>query len=75
MTFITDPPLAPGDLPYPQTEEEVRARAYRVSVVNRARATAARAAVLRGNPHAAAQNRLNYRPISDYFAEQGNGEE
>jgi hypothetical protein len=75
MTFITDPPLAPGDLPYPQTEEEIRARAYRVSLVNRARATAARGAVLRGNPHAAAQNRLDWRPLVDYFAERNDREE
>jgi hypothetical protein len=70
MTFTTDPPFAPGDLPYPQTEEEIRARAYRVSLINRARATAARGAVLRGNPHAAAQNRLDWRPIRDAIAEQ-----
>jgi hypothetical protein len=41
-----------------------------VSLVNRERATAARAALLRGNPHAAAQNRLNWRPIVDSLAEQ-----
>lgn len=70
MTFTADPPLAPGELPYPQTEEEIRARAYRVSLVNRARATEARAAVLRGNPHAAAQNRLDWRAIVDFMAEQ-----
>jgi hypothetical protein len=70
MTFPIDAPLAPGELPYPQTEEEIRARAYRVSSVNRERATAARAALLRGNPHAAAQNRLNWRPIVDSLAEQ-----
>jgi hypothetical protein len=70
VSFPIDTPPAPGDLPYPQTEEEVRARAYRVSLTSRARATAARAAVLRGNPHAAAQVRLNYRPLVDYFAEQ-----
>jgi hypothetical protein len=70
MSFPIDTPPAPGDLPYPQTAEEIRARTYRVSLVNRERATAARAAVLRGNPHAAAQVRLNYRPLVDYFAEQ-----
>lgn len=70
MSFETDPPLPPGELPYPQTPEEIRARAYRESLVNRAAATRARAIVLRGNPHAAAQNRLDWRPISDLLAEQ-----
>ncbi|MDQ2785025.1 MAG: hypothetical protein M3Y58_08490 [Chloroflexota bacterium] len=70
MTFTNDPPLAPGELPYPQTPEEVRARAYRVSLVNRAMATMARGAVLRGNPYAAAKNRLDWRPIEDFMAEQ-----
>lgn len=70
MTFITDPPLAPGELPYPQTAEELRARAYRVSLVNRAAATRGRAILLRGNPQLAKQNRLDWRPLTDYFAEQ-----
>jgi hypothetical protein len=70
MSFEFDTPLAPGELPYPQTAEELRARAYRVSLVNRAAATMARAFVLRGNPQAAKQNRLDWRPITDALAEQ-----
>jgi hypothetical protein len=70
MSFPTDEPLAPGELPYPQTPEEVRARAYRVSLLNRAAATRARAIVLRGNPQAAKQNRLDWRPLTDFLAEQ-----
>jgi len=69
MSFF-DTPIAPGELPYPQTPEEVRARAYRASLVNLAAATMARAIMLRGNPQAAKQNRLDWRPIMDALAEQ-----
>lgn len=69
MSFL-DTPIAPGELPYPQTPEELRARAYRASLVNRAAATMARAILLQGNPQAAKQNRLAWRPLSDYLAEQ-----
>jgi len=69
MSFF-DPPIQAGELPYPQTPEELRARAYRASLVNRAAATMARAIMLRGNPQAAKQNRLDWRPISDALTEQ-----